>query len=339
VTRRGFIAGSSLLFARNSFAQQPVRPRALRPGATVGLITPSSYVSDPDRLALAEHTLRFFDLKPKFGKNVRKRTGYLGGSIDERLEDLHAMFADSSVDAVFAIRGGYGAAQLLDKIDYELIRRNPKIFLGYSDITALHLAIQKRAGMITFHGPVTLSGFSEYTQKNFRRALFLDTPLGLVANPPEPNAIRPSHTLRTVRGGRARGRLVGGNLTLISSLMGTPFEIDTRGKILLVEDVDEQPYSIDRMLTQLRLAGKLDEAAGIVFGECSGCRPADWRPSFESTLSLGEVLDEILGKLKIPVLSGLTFGHTADQLTLPLGAMASLDAGKGELVIEEAGVR
>ena len=149
----------------------------------------------------------------------------------------------------------------------------------------------------------------------------------------------PSHTLRTVRGGRARGRLVGGNLTLISSLMGTPFEIDTRGKILLVEDVDEQPYSIDRMLTQLRLAGKLDAAAGIVFGECSGCRPADWRPSFESTLSLGEVLDEILGKLKIPVLSGLTFGHTADQLTLPLGAMASLDADKRELIIEEPGVR
>jgi len=132
---------------------------------------------------------------------------------------------------------------------------------------------------------------------------------------------------------------VGGNLTLISTTMGTPYEIDTRGRILLLEDIDEQPYSIDRMLTQLRLAGKLDAAAGVIFGECNACRPSDYKPAFESTLSLGEVLDEILGKLRIPVLSGLTFGHTDDQLTLPLGVMAALDADKGELVIEEAGVR
>jgi muramoyltetrapeptide carboxypeptidase len=132
---------------------------------------------------------------------------------------------------------------------------------------------------------------------------------------------------------------VGGNLTLISTTMGTPFEIDTRGRILLLEDIDEQPYSIDRMLTQLRLAGKLDSAAGLVFGECYLCRPRDYKPAFDSTLSFGEVLDEILGKLRIPVLSGLTFGHTDDQLTLPLGVMATLDADKGELVIEESGVQ
>ncbi|HYS46592.1 MAG TPA: LD-carboxypeptidase [Rhizomicrobium sp.] len=314
------------------------RPRALRPGATVGLITPSTYVSDPDRLALAERTLKFFDLKPKFGRNVRKRNGYLGGSIEERLEDLHAMFADRSVDAVFAIRGGYGSGQLLDRIDYDLLRKNPKIFLGFSDITAMHLAIQKRAGLVTFHGPVALSEFSDYTQKHFRRALFETAPLGALTNPPDSNLLRPSHPLRTIRGGKARGALVGGNLTLISTTMGTPFEIDTRGRILLLEDIDEQPYSIDRMLTQLRLAGKLDSAAGLVFGECYLCRPRDYKPAFDSTLSFGEVLDEILGKLRIPVLSGLTFGHTDDQLTLPLGVMATLDADKGELVIEESGV-
>ena len=336
VTRRHFLALSAAL-AQIS-VQKQLRPRALRPGDTVGLITPSTYVSDPDRLALAEHTLKFFDLKPKFGKNVRKRNGYLGGSVSERLDDLHAMFADTAVNAVFAIRGGYGSAQLLDRIDYGLLRKNPKIFLGYSDITALHLAIQKRAGLVTFHGPVALSGFSEYTQKNFRRALFETTPLGVVTNPPETNPLRPSHTLRTIRPGKARGPLVGRNLTLISTTMGTPFEVETRGKILLLEDVDEQPYSIDRMLTQLRLAGKFDGVAGVVFGECNACRPRDYKPAFESTLSLGEVLDEILGQLRVPVLSGLTFGHTDDQLTLPLGVMAALDADKGELVIEEAGV-
>jgi len=339
MTRRHLLAGSFLTaFAQNSVPKL-TRPRSLRPGATVGLITPSTYVSDPDRLALAERTLKYFDLKPKFGKNVRKRNGYLGGSIEERLSDLHSLFADPSVDAIFAIRGGYGSGQLLDRIDYDLLRKNPKIFLGYSDITALHLAIQKRAGLVTFHGPVALSGFSEYTQKCFRRALFETAPLGAVTNPPETNPLRPSHTLRTIRGGKARGPLAGGNLTLISTTMGTPFEIDTQGRILLLEDVDEQPYSIDRMLTQLRLAGKLAAAAGIVFGECNGCKPRDYKPSFDSTLSLGEVLDEILGTLQIPVLSGLTFGHTDDQLTLPLGTTAALDAGKGELVIEESGVR
>src|SRR5256885_2142898 len=165
MTRRHLLAGSFFTaFAQNSVPKL-IRPRALRPGATVGLITPATYVSDPDRLALAERTIRYFDLKPKFGKNVRKRTGYLGGSIDERLEDLHSMFADPEVDAVFAIRGGYGAMQLLDRIDYDLIRSHPKIFLGYSDITALHLAIQKRCGLVTFHGPVVMSGFTEYTQR------------------------------------------------------------------------------------------------------------------------------------------------------------------------------
>ena len=338
VTRRHLLAGSlSVAFAQNS-SSELIRPKALHAGATVGLITPATYVSDPDRLALVERTLKYFGLKPKFARNVRKRNGYLGGSIDERLDDLHSMFADPSVDAIFAIRGGYGAAQLLDRIDYAMLRRNPKIFLGYSDITALHLAIQKRAGMVTFHGPVALSGFSDYTQKNFRRALFETSPLGAVTNPPDSNLLRPSHTLRTIRPGKARGALVGGNLTLISTTMGTPYEIDTRGRILLLEDVDEQPYSIDRMLTQLRLAGKFDSAAGVIFGECNACRPSDYKPGFESTLSLGEVLDEILGKLRIPVLGGLTFGHTDDQLTLPLGVMATLDADKGELVIEEPGV-
>src|SRR5881227_3000857 len=171
-TRRHFLASAfSAAFAQTA-TPQLIRPRALHPGATVGLITPSTYVSDPDKLALAERTLKFFELKPKFGKNVRKKNGYLGGSIEERLDDLHSMFADKSVDAVFAIRGGYGSGQLLDRIDYDLLRKNPKIFLGYSDITAMHLAIQKRAGLVTFHGPVALSDFSEYTQKHFRRALF-----------------------------------------------------------------------------------------------------------------------------------------------------------------------
>ena len=341
--RRGFlltVAGGAVASqaAPAKAAEQPLlHPPALRPGDTVGLITPGAYVSDPDRLALAARTVQFFGLRVKLGANVGKRLGYLGGTDQERLDDLHAMFRDPEVKAVWAIRGGYGSTHLLDRIDYGLLRQNPKIFLGYSDITALHLAIQRHAGLVTFHGPVALADFSAYTQTWFRRALFEAKPLGTLTNPPETNPLRPAHPLRTVRPGQARGRLIGGNLSLVCRTLGTPYEIDTSGRILLLEDVDEEPYSIDGMLTQLRLAGKLQAASGIVFGECHNCRPREFKPSFESTFSLGEVLDGILGKLAIPVLSGLTFGHTEDQLTLPLGVAAALDADKGELVIEEAG--
>ncbi len=314
-----------------------MKPQALKPGDTVGLITPGTYVSDPDRLALVKRTVEYFGLKPKFGRNVGKRAGYLGGSEEERLEDLHAMFRDDSVRAVFCIRGGVGSSRLLDRIDYELIRTRPKIFLGFSDITSLHLAIHRRAGLVTFHGPVMISAFSEYTQNWFRKALFEARPLGSITNPPESNALRPSHVLRTVRPGRARGPLVGGNLTLVTQLMGTPFEIETQGRILFLEDVDEQPYNVDRMLTQLRLAGKFDGVAGVIWGECSDCVPREFRPSFESTFSTGEVVDQILGKLNVPVLSGLVIGHTSDQLTLPIGVTATLDAGRAEVTIEESG--
>lgn len=337
MNRRVFLA-SGVGLAAQVRAPKLIRPRVLKRGDTVGFVTPSTYVSSPDEIATALRTAEYFGLKVKMGANVRKKAGYLGGSIAERVADLHAMFADPSVAAIFAIRGGYGSAQLLPALDYDLIRTHPKILQGYSDITALHLAIHQKTGLVTFHGPVMLSGFTPYTIEHFRRALFETTPIGNVTNPKESNPLRPSHTLRTVRGGRARGPLVAGNLTLISTTMGTPYEIDTRGKILCIEDVGEEPYSMDRMLTQLRLAGKFDQAAGIVLGECARCTPREFRPGFDSNLSLGEVIDDILGGLKIPVLTGLTFGHTSDQLTLPLGCMAALDADKGTLTIEEAGV-
>jgi muramoyltetrapeptide carboxypeptidase len=343
--RRNFIAGLGAAMALPLCAatgqphmqdQNLIKPKALKAGDTIGLITPSTEVLDPDRLALAAKTLRYFGLQVKFGNNVGKRSINYSASVNARLDDLHAMFSDKTVQAVFAVRGGYGSAHLLDRIDYSLIRRNPKIFLGYSDITAMHLSIINRAGLVTFHGPVAVSSYTNYTQAAFRKALFETKPIGALTNPAESNQLRPEHNLRTIRGGKASGQLIGGNLSLITSLMGTEFEIDTRGKIFFIEDVEEQPYSIDRMLTQLRLAGKLDSAAGIIFGECADCKPRDFQPSFASPYSLGEVVDNLLGSLKVPVLYGLTIGHTADQLTLPLGVKASLDADKGLLEISES---
>jgi muramoyltetrapeptide carboxypeptidase len=338
--RRNFLAGLGTGIAITTTTAQTkalTKPRRLKPGATIGLITPATPTTDPDTLAKADRALKFFGFQVKVGKNVGRRAGYFGSSPDERLDDLHAMFRDTAVDAVFAMRGGYGSQHLLDRIDYDLIRRNPKIFLGYSDITALHLAIHKYAGVVTFHGPNMLSEFTGYTQQHFRRAMFEAKPLGALSNPPESNAIRPAHPTRTIRSGMVTAPMIGGNLTLISTLMGTPYEIDCRGKILLLEDVGEEPYRMDRMLTQLRLAGKFKDAVGIVVGECVDCDASDFKPSLGSNFSLGEVLDAMLKPLSIPVFYGLTFGHTDDQLTLPLGVMATMNADQGTLEIKEAG--
>ncbi|HEX8922397.1 MAG TPA: LD-carboxypeptidase [Pyrinomonadaceae bacterium] len=347
--RRNFLAGVGAscalpLLTQTAFTERQsntanlMRPKALKPGDTIGLITPATEVPDPDRLALAERTINYFKLRMKRGRNVGKHFGTYRESIEARLDDLHTMFRDPEVKAVFCIRGGYASAHLLDRIDYDLIRRNPKIFIGYSDITTMHLAINKNSRLVTFHGPIVLSRFTDYTQQHFRKALFETAPIGKVTNPVDSNELRPAHALRTVRPGTASGTLIGGNLSLISTTLGTPYEIDTRGRILFLEDVEEQAYSVDRMLTQLRLAGKLDQAAGVIWGECQDCGPRAYQPSMVLPFSLGEVVDNILGGLKVPVLSGLTIGHTNDQLTLPLGVAATLDASAGTLEIKEAGV-
>ena len=313
-----------------------IKAPVLKPGDTAGIISPSTQVTDPDRLELAQKTIEYFGLKAKWGAHVRTHRAQGVATVAERVDDLHAMFRDPDVRMVFCIRGGYGAGQLLADIDYSLIANNPKVFIGYSDITALHLGIHQMTGLVTFHGPIVLSEFTPYTQDCFRRALFSKEPLGALGNPPESNTLRPAHPLRTIRGGRASGPLMGGNLTLISTLMGTPYEIDTKGKLFFTEDVGEEPYRIDRMLTQLRLAGKLSSAAAIVFGECLDCKPNDYKPSFAWNMTFGEVLDDRFAGVTVPILSGLTIGHTADQLTLPLGIQSTLDADKGQLILEES---
>ena len=346
MNRRNFVSTVATGLAASAFTASAeaqnnstlIRPPRLKPGDVVGVITPSTPATNPDRLALVERTIKHFGLQVKWGKHIGQKSGYFGNPVQERLDDLHTMFRDPEVKGVFPIQGGYGTPQLLDGIDYDLIRRNPKVFTGYSDITALHLAIHKRTGLVTFHGPNVFSTLTDYTQKHFRKAVFDTAPVGTVTNPPESNSLRPKYLLRTIRPGKATGRLVGGNLTLISTTMGTPFEIDTRGAILFLEDIGEEPYRIDRMLTQLRLAGKLDQAAGIIFGDCVGCTPNDYKPFVAAGFSLGEVLDSILGSVKVPVLSGLTIGHVEDQLTLPMGVMATLDAEAGTLEIKESGV-
>lgn len=308
-----------------------LKPEALKLNDTVGIIAPGTAVSDPLDIEKAKEAIEHLGLKAIFAEHVLTGHGYKSRTIEERLEDLNSMFLNDDVKGIFCIRGGYGSGQLLDVLDYDLIRSNPKIFVGYSDITALHLAINRKAGLVTFHGPVLLSGFSSYTMKQLKKALFNTDPIGLLANPDEKSGEREKFPVFTVSSGIAKGRLTGGNLSLITSLMGTPFEIDTKNSILFLEDVGEEPYRIDRMLTQLRLAGKLN-ANGIVFGLCAGCDSSGLRVW---DYSLGEVLENILGDLGIPVFYGLMIGHTFDQLTLPYGVMAEMDADRGFVNIVE----
>jgi muramoyltetrapeptide carboxypeptidase len=339
----GILSGAALLSgtvpnskgAPAPAARPMVKPKALKPGDTIGLITPSSYVFDTWRIDLAAARLEAtLGVKCRLGKFVKARHGYMAGTEKERLEDLHSMFGDSAVAGVFCLEGGYGTERLLSGIDYELLRRNPKVLLGYSDITGLHLAITKKAGLVTFHGPVATGSMPVWSLASLKKALFLPEPIGELTNPPEDDQNWPSFPLHTVSPGKARGAITGGNLTLVSTTMGTPYEIDARGKILFLEDTGEAPYRVDRMLTQLKLAGKLQEAAGIVWGTCTECTPA--KSSFEVNLSMSDLLDEILGDLGKPVLAGLVFGHTKEKATIPIGVEAELDAGAKKVSIVEA---
>lgn len=311
-----------------------IKPKKLSPGDSIGIIAPGSAVNSPDDYLRVEEIANHYDLKLIYAKNVKKGSGYKSRSIRERVDDIHEMFINKDVAGVFCIRGGYGSSQLLDSISFDLIRRNPKIFVGYSDITALHLAIQKTVGLVTFHGPVMLSNFSELTERSFRQNLFTESPAGILANPNLKSPVRIVHPVRTITPGRVRGSLTGGNLSLISALMGTRYEIDTKGRILFIEDVDEPPYKIDRYLTQLHSSGKLSQAAGIVFGMCVNCTTGLSASTWDK--SLGEVLDDIIKPLNIPAFYGLAFGHHSDQFTIPYSISAELNADDCTLNITEA---
>ncbi len=305
-----------------------IKPRRLRPGATLGIIAPAS-PGDAQVAAAGLELLRAKGFSLQVGRSCDQKSGFLSGPDRERAADIHAMFADPNINGILCLRGGYGTMRLLDLLDYELIRTHPKVFVGYSDITALHTAIGQRSGLVTFHGPMVASDMGhempDYTWNGFSRAVMNDHPLGRLSNPA---CTAPPSWLAA---GKARGILAGGNLSLIVSTLGTPYELDTAGKILCLEEVGEAPYRLDRMLTQLLLAGKLQAAAGIVFDMCAGCDDADDTPGFTTE----EVLQERLGQLPVPVLSRFYFGHTSEKSTLPFGISAELDSAENSFTITE----
>ena len=316
-----------------------IRPARLSRGKTVGLVAPSSAPNDPEDIRFAIETLESLGFHVRPGAHVFERQGYLAGNDAARAADINAMFADDGIDAVWCVRGGYGASRILPFLDYGQMRRTPKALIGYSDVTALHMAVHTQAGLVSFHGPVAWRAFTPYTLGEWKRVMCEPSvPICVGAPPPfecREGQIDRKNRVTTLVPGRARGPLVGGNLCLMAHLTGTPYAPDLRGAILFLEDVDEPYYRIDRFLTQLWLSGRLDGVAGVAFGKFTRCEPS---ASFVQNRVLEDILAERCRALGVPAVSGLMIGHVDDQTTLPIGCLAELNADAGTLTLLEAGV-
>jgi muramoyltetrapeptide carboxypeptidase len=316
----------------------PTIPERLHPGDTIALIAPASAPPDPKAVDHSVAALEEMGFKVKLGRNVRKRWGFLAGKDRERAGDMMQMFTDRKVRGIICLRGGYGTPRLLPLLDYQTIRENPKVFLGFSDITALQCAFLKKSNLLSFHGPMTASHFIKKDYPRFWR----DSLLTLVMEPVAAGSISRGYTHNTasiLRRGNVSGELIGGNLSLLCTLIGTPFQPDFRKKILFLEDVDEVPYRMDRLLTQMLLAGVLQQVAGIAVGICENCNDPKAKTAGEYRQSLEDVLKERLLPLKVPVVIGLPFGHVPYNATLPVGGRATLDAVKGDLILTSPAVK
>ncbi len=324
-----------------------VKPSLLKRGDKIGIVAPSSPSFEEGKLDFALKRFSELGLVPVLGEHVFDSLGDLAGCDKDRAHDLNRFFEDKEIKAIMAIRGGNGSARLLAMLDWDLIRANPKIIMGYSDITALLLAIHQKTGLVTFHGPTASSFFeSPYTHEYFLKAVMDKNPIGEIGDP-KPKEWGPDYppTRIIFTPGRTEAPIIGGCLTLIKQLMGTPFEIDTREKILFIEDVSEEPHSIDRMITQLDLAGKFDHIRGLIIGECVGCKPgASKRERMTLNMSIERIFQKRFSNFHAPVIYGMRLGHSNEKMTLPLGVKARLiaefSAGSSNVVLNimEAGV-
>ena len=306
--------------------------KKLRFGDTLGFIAPSGAVRTEGAIERAVEETRRMGFNVKLGESAGQKYGYLSGSDEVRARDINTMFADDEVDAIVCLRGGYGAMRILDKLDYDMIAKHPKIFMGFSDITALHIALLNRCNLATFHGPMATANWAgkpldDFSRESMCRALMHAEPVGELSNPPE-------YPKQMVNPGQAEGQLVGGNLMLIASSLGTPWEIDTKGRIIFIEEIGERTYCVDRMLTQLRLAGKFDDCAGVVFGDFADC-PIEY-PEFG--LSLDEIIRDVVAPCGKPIFTGLRCGHCTPKLTLPFGVKCRMDADQCILTVLESAV-
>jgi muramoyltetrapeptide carboxypeptidase len=344
LTRRSFLQAAGAVAAAapaagGAAAPAPpavVKPPRLKPGDTVGLIDPASASFERGPIDLIVDMLAALGLKARPGAHLFDRYGYLAGSDKSRATDVNAFFADPSVNGILAVRGGWGCARMLPHLDYPTIAKNPKILLGYSDLTALLLAIHARTGLVTFHGPVGISKWTPFNVDNVKRVLFAGEAVTFENLKETGEFLVPvENRITTITPGVARGRLAGGNLSVLSAIVGSGYLPDWTGRILFIEDVEEKLYRIDRMLTQLALAGILAKVRGVVFGNCASCDPGE---GFGS-LTLEEILDDHLKPLGVPAWSGAMIGHIPRQFTLGEGVEVEIDAARGTIRMLEAAVQ
>jgi muramoyltetrapeptide carboxypeptidase len=313
-----------------------LRPRRLQPGDTVGLVDPASATWEPVSIEVVEESLAALGFKTKRGANLLARRGYFAGTDEQRAADLNAMFADPEVRAIHCVRGGWGSARLLPLLDWPTIAKNPKILLGYSDITALLLSVFAKTGLVTFHGPVGISQWNPFNVGYMKRVLQDGEAVTFenLKEVGEHDLTVVQNRVQTLRPGTARGRLLGGNLSVLSSIVGSGYLPDWEGCILFLEDIEEAPYRIDRMLTQLRLAGILQKARAVIWGNCTDCDPGE---GFGS-LTVREVLEDHLRPLGVPAWLGAMIGHVDRQFTLPVGVEVEVDAAAGTIRMLEPAV-
>lgn len=309
-----------------------VKPKRLKAGDVIGIISPASSPDDLTKINSGVQYLEKLGYRVEVGKNVGSNDGYLAGSDTQRLNDLHEMFRNKQIKAIFSIRGGYGSGRLLDKIDYKLIRNNPKIFVGYSDINALQSAFFTKTGLITFAGPMVAVDFhdevSEFTEEIFWRTITSNKKIGKLKNPR-------NEKFYMLNKGRVAGRILGGNLSIFNSLFGTAYLPKLKGAVLLLEDIHEAPYRIDRMLNQIRLAKIFKEIGGVILGHFVDCVEAD--PTKKS-FTLNEIIIEYFQNIKLPVLYNIKHGHIKENITIPFGIRCVLNATRGYIEIPESAV-
>jgi muramoyltetrapeptide carboxypeptidase len=303
-----------------------IKPKGLKLGDTIGIVAPGSPTTE-EKVEKAYKKLKEIGFKVKLGKSCYSKHGYLAGRDELRADDLNSMFRSTEVDGIICLRGGYGSIRILDLLDYNLIRTNPKVFVGYSDITALHIAINQISNLVTFHGPMAASDLAGDISRYSLDSLFNS----ILSEEFDGKIINPTEELIAINGGVVEGQIIGGNLSLITSTIGTPYEIDTKGKILFIEEIGEEPYRIDRMLNQLKLSNKLQEAEGIILGNFSNCMPED--P--DMSLTLEEVIDDLIRPLNKPTLYNLQAGHCDPNITIPFGVRVRLNADRKEIVVLE----
>lgn len=307
-----------------------IKPKKLQKRDLIGIVSPASSLDDPLKIEKGVNYLEGLGYRVILGKNVGKYNGYLAGTDRERADDLHSMFTNKNVKAIFCLRGGYGASRLLDKLDYRLIKNHPKIFVGYSDISALHLAIFYKTGMITFAGPMVGVDFFEdvspFTEEMFWKLITTNKKFGRIENPDDENIL-------CLNPGSVTGKIVGGNLSVIAGLIGTEYFPDLKDKILFIEESGEVPYKIDRMLNQFRLSKMFHGMKGMIIGSFKDCNELD--PE-KRTLTLGEVITEYLSKLEKPVVYNLRHGHIKNNITIPIGANIKLNASRKFIEYPEA---